>query len=313
MSAHAASVDYRTLSLPARLLASTETPPGAVFLAALASALVLSALRAYMLGTAPRGRSRLCDPPRERSRSRDGRRSSSRGVPRAPSSGPEDPKGNVLLMIAHPDDEAMFFVPSILAAAKEHTLHVMSLSNGDYDGLGKTREQELKKSCEFLKIPEERLTIIDDPGLQDGPKNVWDTAPISFYLIPYLKRHRIGAIVTFDSHGVSGHPNHIALHDAIRDLASKQHNLLPRSIRLWSLESVGLIRKFMGPLAVLEHDVMTLLGLYDADKHFTTCSLNVSLVRRCLQAHRSQAVWYRWLFIFLSRYTFYNRLVPIRK
>ena len=29
------------------------------------------------------------------------------------------------------------------------------------------------------------------------------------------------------------------------------------------------------------------------------------------QAHRSQAVWYRWLFIFLSRYTFYNRLVPM--
>jgi len=28
----------------------------------------------------------------------------------------------------------------------------MSVSNGDYDGLGKTREEELKKSCALLKM-----------------------------------------------------------------------------------------------------------------------------------------------------------------
>lgn len=29
---------------------------------------------------------------------------------------------------------------------------MMSISNGDYDGLGKTREEELKKSCALLQM-----------------------------------------------------------------------------------------------------------------------------------------------------------------
>jgi hypothetical protein len=32
---------------------------------------------------------------------------------------------NVLLLIAHPDDEAMFFVPTILAMRKRHKIHVL--------------------------------------------------------------------------------------------------------------------------------------------------------------------------------------------
>ena len=301
-------------------------------------------LRAHVLSKSLLG-ARLCDPP-PRVRPGDERplacgsheppsgiteqrdtcttRRSTRVEP-AGASGP-GAKTNVLLLIAHPDDEAMFFVPSILAIAKEHTLFVMSASNGDYDGLGKTREEELKKSCALLQIPEERITILDDPGLQDGPKNIWDTGPLAFYLIPHIRRHNICAIITFDGHGVSGHPNHIALYAALRDLLSSQSNMLPRHLKLWALESVGIVRKFMGPLAVLEHDIMTLfhammtlLGFFkraenerDSEaEQCITCCLNITLVRRCLLAHWSQAVWYRWIFIYLSRYSFVNRLVPI--
>jgi len=38
-----------TLTLPARLVAGTEAPSGVIFLGMLVSALVLSALRAYMV------------------------------------------------------------------------------------------------------------------------------------------------------------------------------------------------------------------------------------------------------------------------
>ena len=37
---------------------------------------------------------------------------------------------NVLLVIAHPDDEAMFFVPSMLHLRRHFNVHVLCLSNG---------------------------------------------------------------------------------------------------------------------------------------------------------------------------------------
>ena len=33
---------------------------------------------------------------------------------------------------------------------------------------------------------------------------MWDVEPLAFYLLPHIKRNSIGAIVTFDSRGVSG-------------------------------------------------------------------------------------------------------------
>ena len=42
------------------------------------------------------------------------------------------------------------------------------------------------------------------PVVQDGPKNVWDTGHVAFYLLPRIKRHNIRAIITFDDYGVSG-------------------------------------------------------------------------------------------------------------
>jgi N-acetylglucosaminylphosphatidylinositol deacetylase len=53
-------------------------------------------------------------------------------------------------VIAHPDDEAMFFVPSILQLGAYNSIHVLCLSNGNYAGLGAIREKELVKSCEVL-------------------------------------------------------------------------------------------------------------------------------------------------------------------
>jgi hypothetical protein len=56
-------------------------------------------------------------------------------------------------------------------------------------------------------------------------------------------------------------------------------------------QSVGLWRKFVGPLAVLEDDFRRLLGVdKDYNEHYVTCSLNASLVRRCLQVFSSPSL-----------------------
>lgn len=61
-------------------------------------------------------------------------------------------KHHILYVIAHPDDEAMFFVPSILHLGKTNNLHLLCMSTGNADGLGRTREKELQASAKLLGI-----------------------------------------------------------------------------------------------------------------------------------------------------------------
>lgn len=80
-----------------------------------------------------------------------------------------------LFVIAHPDDEAMFFAPTILSLSS-HSLYLVCLSVGNNDGLGKIREKELYKSCEVLGISKDRVKVYNEQGLQDGPHNSWDSS-----------------------------------------------------------------------------------------------------------------------------------------
>lgn len=66
----------------------------------------------------------------------------------------------VLLLTAHPDDECMFFAPTVLALTthdipalgSKPELFSLCLSIGDADGLGDIRRQELALSLEVLGI-----------------------------------------------------------------------------------------------------------------------------------------------------------------
>ena len=70
---------------------------------------------------------------------------------------------NILYVIAHPDDEAMFFAPSIVSLRATNNLHLLCLSTGNADGLGRTREKELQASAKWLGF--QSATVIDDPEL----------------------------------------------------------------------------------------------------------------------------------------------------
>ena len=53
---------------------------------------------------------------------------------------------NTLLVHGHPDDETVFFTPTVLAIRDKTNLYEMSLSNGNWEGLGKIREVEEGKA-----------------------------------------------------------------------------------------------------------------------------------------------------------------------
>lgn len=91
---------------------------------------------------------------------------------------------NILVLTAHPDDECMFFAPTILALTGSSTLNEpdapssaleeggieqhrkvfsLCLSSGNADGLGEIRKRELAGSLDVLGIPEGRRWVLDEP------------------------------------------------------------------------------------------------------------------------------------------------------
>lgn len=71
-------------------------------------------------------------------------------------------KENILLLTAHPDDECLFFAPTIISLLPFVQIHVLSLSTGNADGLGDIRRKELMESLEMLGVKEENRHIVDN-------------------------------------------------------------------------------------------------------------------------------------------------------
>ena len=85
----------------------------------------------------------------------------------------KDETARVLLLTAHPDDECLFFAPTVSsllaqpsapdASGRTVELYSLCLSTGDADGLGEVRAGELARSLDILGIPEGRRWLIDHP------------------------------------------------------------------------------------------------------------------------------------------------------
>lgn len=242
-----------------------------------------------------------------------------------------------VFVIAHPDDESMFFVPTITAiSSKDGTCcWLLCLSNGNYDGLGKQREDELKRvGRHYLHM--DRVIVIDDPLLQDSPTARWPEEAISKVLEEQLltvvrdttnistavatEQQQQFNIYTFDSEGVSGHINHKDTYLGVQYFLGKQrHDTTRATIRAYELVTVtNVFQKYL-PLwhwmVLFLHTFLngSLIPLSeprtDPD---TVATLHYTLYQpwvnwKCMAGHASQFVWYRRLFVIFSCYTYENR------
>lgn len=90
-----------------------------------------------------------------------------------------------------------------------------AITEGNFGGLGKEREIEFVQSCHVLGIPSCRVKIASNPLLQDGMKNNWSAEAIEreiehcSFSFDLVNQSCSLKILTFDSRGISGHPNHI--------------------------------------------------------------------------------------------------------
>lgn len=207
-----------------------------------------------------------------------------------------------LLVIAHPDDECMFFVPTVVSLQQAgHRVFVLCTSTGDFDGLGSVRQRELFASCAALGIAESDVRVLDVPDLQDGMANKWPATVVAQATEDFVAEHPdIDKIITFDEGGVSGHPNHIAVFRGVEKYAAAAR------IPLFKLESTNIFRKYVGPLDALWSAATS----YMVPGAMLTVNANPLVVHRAMVAHWSQYVWFRRLFVVFSRYSTLNTLVP---
>lgn len=125
-------------------------------------------------------------------------------------------------------------------------------------------------------------------------KEKWDEQEIRDRVRDYVMEHQIKAVFTFDSKGISGHPNHIAISLALQAL--KVSPKTDTSIKLYQLESVNLFRKYSSFIDI----IWSMLS----DFMFTKFNMIDSF--RTMAKHRSQFVYYRKLSILFSRYSLVN-------
>jgi len=212
-------------------------------------------------------------------------------------------KDIVLFVTAHPDDECMFFAPTILNLLKEdYCIYLLCLSAGGFYHQSVERKSELRQSCKILGIPSENVIIVEHSKLPDDPDLIWNKGRVAQIIRKYFIQLSAKIIFSFDEYGVSGHLNHIAIHKGLEYLKTK--DLLPRDSQVFLLKTVFLLQKYLcfltAPLLQLNPNVYFISALRDVQKTWLS-----------MKAHRSQFVWFRKLYIIFSRYVYINTFTEL--
>lgn len=126
----------------------------------------------------------------------------------------------------------------------------------------------------------------------------WDVAFTSDIIRTHLEG--CDAIVTFDGHGVSGHSNHISCFSAVKRISSDT------DVECYALQSFSRAFKYSGWLTFVfdrlllnpKCDIIYILSPLDVMNH----------VFGAMQQHKSQLVWFRYLYLAFSRYIIINTL-----
>lgn len=131
--------------------------------------------------------------------------------------------------------------------------------------------------------------------------------------IPFLPQ-----IITFDAHGVSGHPNHIALAKGSAFFIERLSPPHP-SLTAFALKTVPILPKYSGNLAAAYQHLIyiadaLLLQLTPANHSFrnprsivfVSSFWGYAKALGAMKKHSSQLVWFRYLYLLTSQYMWVN-------
>nr|XP_039257498.1 N-acetylglucosaminyl-phosphatidylinositol de-N-acetylase-like [Styela clava] len=203
---------------------------------------------------------------------------------------------SVLFVTSHPDDECMFFGPTLNYLVKKNlTVHILCLSTGNYYGLGETRRVELLNSCLKLGITPSQVHQLDQ--FPDNLKDFWAEKEVATTIDKFVNLTKAKAIFTFDEGGVSCHPNHIS--------ACKGALAIKSSIPVFKLTTVNTIRKYIQVLDILPSSTNEYLIVSGSRGYRSTYN--------AMLCHKSQLAWFRRLYMIFSRYMFINTWTKVER
>ncbi|GLA99763.1 hypothetical protein AtubIFM57143_008461 [Aspergillus tubingensis] len=233
---------------------------------------------------------------------------------------------NVLLVTAHPDDETLFFSPTILHGRDnpDVTRSLLVLSTGDYHGQGDIRKAEIERSCAALGISSARCVVLEHGALQDNPEKWWRQDVIQDIVAHYVHMWKVDLkIFTFDNGGVSGHINHRAVSAGVRKYAED----FPHAPPVYALQSTFILRKYSSLVDLILTSVpfawrigaavLTAAPAPTGHDIYGNRALLVSpwqtylTARTAFSQHDSQYSWDRVLYLVVSRYMWFNNLYRI--
>ncbi len=127
-----------------------------------------------------------------------------------------DMKKNMLVVLAHPDDESFPIGGTLAKYAAEGVRIVLATATRGEKGIkgltgkqtAKIREKELKTAARYLGIS--RLIFLD---YMDGEVAQVDRGSAIEKVKRLMREEQPDAVITFGADGISGHPDHVAIHE----------------------------------------------------------------------------------------------------
>ncbi|KAH9256240.1 hypothetical protein BASA81_005461 [Batrachochytrium salamandrivorans] len=189
----------------------------------------------------------------------------------------------------------MFFLPTVLQGFQSK--HLLCLSNGDFDGIGLIREKELQRAA----IGVLQFDSIAFSHFRDGPEEHWDAGEVAQAVEKQVGVSKATLVVTFDQFGASGHANHISTHFGVKQYATQQNSA--RCLELVS--DVNVLSKFSSVFGA------AVGANFPNGEEEAFVNADLGVIYKAMQAHHSQFVWFRKLYLMFARGGFLNLVRPI--
>lgn len=196
------------------------------------------------------------------------------------------------ILIAHPDDEIMFFLPTVVALSKKR-FWICCVTNSS-EGI---RRKELEEIALRFNA---QVYFLESNEFEDSQQAKWNIPRLTQLLQQFTTLHSISTVFTFDSEGVSGHVNH-------RELAIAASRLQKRTFRVLHLKTHGTLWKYC---------ILSKWLCFYQNSVSPACIYTLNPIQAfrtsfgCMKIHASQFVWYRFLYLVFTCYTCVNQYHP---
>ncbi len=136
-----------------------------------------------------------------------------------------------LLVVAHPDDETLFF-GALLLNYRKRPWHVVCVTDANADGMGAKRKKQFDKACKLLKVQNSSWWSFPDVFSQR-----LDTKAL------IKKLEALPEPVEVFTHGIVGeygHPHHQDVSFAVHSVFAKTHTVFSSAYNAFPEFTVGL-------------------------------------------------------------------------